>query len=808
MNGLFELRLALRRLLKTPLSSLLAVVILALSACMCLSMYTIWQVQALEGPPLPNAHNLYTIKIRNDIKTEPIVMTPVLARELAQRQKVFKSVAWLSTTWLNFSTASVSLRPFSAYVSHHFFSLVGVQPFIGRAFTLQDEAAGATGVVIIGYDLWQQLNHKGSSVLGRRTMIHGHPHEIVGVMPAGFRYPSQEQIWLPMVEGASISGDLELLGELPEKVSARQGELALESIIYSSPNIQKNAYTRPYVMVESIRHSHTLGKRTDVVGRVAYSILLATLMLVTLNVAILLITCSYESAQEMALFQALGASPLSYTLRLMAELFILYFLGALLGLILTGAVLQWLTPTAEQALNSAYPYWWDYRLSANSLLVYVSTGVVLWLLASLLLGGKSINQAISTTLNRAGRDGQRRVAGLESGLLALQIALSSAFLSFTVGYAHELIYLRYSNYGVDAEHILTGHILMPDIQFPNRESQAVYLEAYSEYICELEGISACSFASKLPGPHQASKNVSILHHDDRFALDDGMQRPSQVLVGNDYFEALGIKLLAGRDFGQQDQQDTSAVVIIQSSLAEKLWPGESPLGKTLRIRRQNIVEQLEVVGVAPLMVYGLNMVNGSYTTLFRPFRQTSDTLLVEKGHFSVAFYTDEAPKNYVDVVQRATQRFNVQVPIDALWPIRKRWQNFAGRLIFNSGIVSAFSLLSVLLVFCSMYSLCRRNLLQTRREVAIFRALGACKRRIVGYLLWRFSRALGLGLLIGIPLVALVGYASVEREHLKMFLSTQIPMITLLIVFVGVLACVLPVVSLLRREPAKDLHDS
>jgi predicted permease len=744
-------------------------------------------------------------------KSSQGALNPYVFQQFKEAQTGFEHFGALRAfRWMSLSDGNNGSYPWTAETSASLFDTLGTQALLGRTLVSEDERPGAAKVAVISYKLWLDIYELDPDILGKTARIEGQTHTIVGVMPEAFRFPINHDLWVPLqlrtVTAPVEDQGLLVFGKLKPGVSTTQAETELVEVMEQLAEEHPNHFERLSVAAWSPTQMFMLngGFIFTLMGVAATAIML----LVVANVSMLLLARASENTREVAIRSALGAPRSRLMGQTLSESLLLCVSGSVLGIVFAWAGLQVMQSVFGSVFSFPTPYWMTFGLSSDALLLAILATIVAWLLSGMIPAWR----ASGVNCNEVLKDGNKGQAGkgnsrMVKALVCLLIALSSVLLSTAVGNIRTMVDTMDVDYGVEIENYITGHVNLTAADYPDRASQARFFEELSAELTSRPGIRAASSATHLIGTSSQRQAYNL---EDRDLKDEqGYPREGQIAVQNNYFESLGIAIKEGRAFNSGDKEDSTAVVIVDELFAEKLWPGESALGKLVQLNPEMNGDWLTIVGVVPHLIQDFPSGPGlTETAMFRPLAQAINLA----GVVQVIAEVEGNAANFAQELVDATHAVDSMVPIDALWTLDKRINQMLNGLKLFTGLFGIFGALALILASGGIYAIMSRATVLRTHELGLRRALGASNGRILRLLLGQASKQLIIGLLLGLLLSTLAAYQILFQQQLTDTAEEVLLFLGNFAIVAAILGAVLIIASLIpaRRavalEPSVALH--
>jgi predicted permease len=818
MIWLLELKQSAQRLLKSPGSSALAIMVITTGIALALCIYTFTYVQIYRPIPVSGGDQLFVAIVEESYDKPALFRKINVSMINALKEQQLSSshlVPAKIMNWLNYSNGKNAARPHTMITSPQMFSMINATPLLGRTLVAADAETDAPDVAVISHELWQTVHQGDPGILGQDVVIHGNTHQVVGVMPESFVFPVTHKLWLPLkVTQDNLNEPLFLLGRLAPGVELSDAEAELDQF-YQTYEHNKQAASGQQETVGHVRLlplQQMFSVNPNQIPRLLFTIAVVLLLLVSCNIAILLLAHNSENARELAVKKALGAPTSRLLWQVMSEALILCLCGSVLGILLAGWLLDLSQPMIRTWLDFGVPFWWNYELEAHSVLMVAVATLAVWLVTSALPAWHCVRSPAAPILNDGNRGAVGRSSGRLGGLLLIaQIALSASMLVLSLLSAL-FLWMQYTlDKGIDPKEFATGHILLAPSDYPGREDRVAYSQALESAVNSIPGIVSTGVTNALPARRGPMHDVVI----EGLALEDDnpFRKQGVISVSNNYFDALNLKPIVGRNFNSLDTADSAPVVIIDELMAKALWPDESPLGKRLQTVSEEspdkqVVPWLTVVGVIPHFLQGDPIPQyADQTSIFRPISQSLPFEGAFAGLLRVIARTQGDPKAYMDDIEAAARKVDPSISIDALRTLQERFNFDTAISRFLNGAFTVFAAMSTLLVFFSTFSLTSRDTYLRTQEIALRRALGGTSSRIMLSFLQRNTKRLLWGLLLGAPMTVILYllFSDMLGDQLLRFFGLY-TVAVLIIAIVSSIASIIPLYQATRGEPASRLH--
>jgi putative ABC transport system permease protein len=754
-----DLRDALRTLVRQPGFSAIVVATLGLGIGAVTVMFAaLWGV-VLRPLPFPEPERLVWVEAVTD-RGSPNSLSALDYEDYREGAQALASSA-AQFVWrpgVVISGGDEPERAVSSVVSGSLFQTLGVPPARGRSFHSDEEVSGGPEVVVISHGFWQRRYGGRAGVLGSTVHVDGVPTEIVGVMPEGFEYPGEVDLWLPLRRGSGAASgrgnnNFFMIGRLAEGASQAQAQAQLDVVAARISNAFPDSKGGWGVTVKPLQDQLFGDLRPLMITLMAATALL--LLLTVANVASLFLARALGRQREFAVRLSIGASPWRVARHVLVQSLVLSGIGAIVGVALARLGVHAVKVLGPADLPRLASIEVDGRVLLFTGFAAVLAGLALGLAPALRAG----RVELTTALQAGGHSTQEKARpGLRSALVAVQVALSFVLL---VGFA---LFLRSSwqlqqvDPGLDPDGLLTV-----DVQLPTDPDEGTVAPAPGgplgemvDRVRELSGVVDAAGADQLPlfgGPYNG------VHRGDRTPQTPSEYVPAtRRIVTEDFFRTMGIRLQAGRGFERTDAPGSRPVTVVSRMLAERLYPNEDPLERIMVLPWGDGIP-MTIVGVAD-DVRDFGPATEHRPAFYMSFRQLPYTLT----DMRLAIRTAAEPTALVPSVRAAIQGVDKNAPLFRVGTMRGWLAESTARSRFTAILLCAFAALALLLSATGLYGVTASYVAMSRRSIGIRVALGARPRQAIGRVFARAGLMAGAGLVVG--LLASVALARVVRSLL------------------------------------------
>ena len=690
-------------------------------------------------------------------------------------------------------------------VTADFFKVLGVSPILGRTFQEGEDTAGRNDVCVISYGFWQRRFAADQNVLGRTLKLNEKPVQIVGVMPANFKYPRAEiDLWLPLAFDAKRVAPyfFQIIGRLKPDVPPAQAQVHTTEILQNFGRQNPN-------LSEAVGLSEGVGPRTivtplkeAVVGKtqkpllVLLSAVALVLLIACANVANLLLARATARTREMVVRISLGATRGRLLRQLLTESVLLSTLGALAGVAFAAYGLQLLDklPIAGIARID------EVRLSGTVLAFTAGLAVFTGLLFGVVPALRAHAMGVSTGL----RDGARGSAGhrrLNSALVAVQFALSLVLLIGAGLLLKSFQRLAAVDLGFEPEHTLTMVATLPPAKYENEEQALRFYNSALEQLKNSPGIKAAGLTTNLPFGEGGNSDGFIVEGQE---VPEGSnvsesEQADIVSLTPGTFQALGIPLRQGRDFQHTDDSNTPSVAIIDETLARRYWPANDAIGR--RIQTTGDREWMTIVGVVGGIKHA-SLSEEKTPHLYRALAQSP----APRASFIVR--TDGPPSAAFSTFRAAIKQVDPDMPLYRVRSMTELIGDTLSTQRLTNILLTGFAVLALLLAAVGIYSTMSLYVGSRTKEFGIRLALGAqpgaLRRTVLRQGLVLTAVGVAVGLAGALALTRTIRSLLFEVSATDPFVFTAIPV---LLVIVSLVACYTPARRATKVDPLVALKE-
>lgn len=691
-------------------------------------------------------------------------------------------------------------------VTGNFFDVLGVRAELGRTFTRDETWSGNDGVVVLGHGLWVSAFGADPDVVGTTIPFGGAgtPHEIVGVMPEGFAFPTDRtQLWYTYGwEPAALQETsfrrahwVRPVARLAPDVSLEEADAQLQSVVealqeeYPETNRVMGAGLAPLrdFLVRDVRTPLMV-----LLGAVAILLVLACA-----NVANLMLVRANDRRREVALRNALGAGRARVARQLLSESLLIGLAGGAVGLVLGWLGVQAMATMTRLGIEGTTEIALDGRVVAFTLVVAVLSGVLFGTAPALRSAGADIHGALRD--GGRGQSGGRKAFGAVGGLVTVEVALALLLVVGAGLMIRSSLLLRSVDPGFRVDGALAVELSIPSARYPNRDQVLAFWDELEERLEGRPGIERAGMVGWLPllGTSWSSSFQAEGWPPDRVGLEIVHRRADR-----GYFEALDIPLVRGRLFEPWEGPDDPQVVVINETFAREHFPGEDPIGQRIAYDRAATDESTwrEIVGI----VGDQHQVSPAE----RPRAEVFESRNQDWGRDGwVVMKTSVDPLSVVPSVRDALAEMDPRIPLAEVRPLRDVWRDSMSRERFLLVLLAVFGASALLLATVGIYGVTAQATRRRTQEIGIRLALGAAAPDVLLLVLRQGAMLVGAGLVLGL------GASLVATRALTTFLygieptdPATLVSVAALLGAVGLAACYVPARRATGVDPVESLR--
>jgi predicted permease len=586
--GLWEdLRFAGRLLLKDKWFTLVAVVALALGIGVNATVFTFVNAVLIRGLPIAEPDRTMAIDSSDRVRNRNMGVSYLDYRDFKERTRSFDAYGAYSGALANLSDEGQPPERYNgANVTANTFAVLGTQPMLGRDFAADDDVRGAPAVALIAYKIWVSRYGSSPSVIGRNVRLNDVPTTIIGVMPEGFQFPFNTEVWMPLHQIIGLEEQkrnarpLLTYGRLAPGVTRQQAQSELINISQAlekeNPDTNKDIQARVQTFSESQNGGPIRTVFLSLMGAVAFVLLIACA-----NVANLLLSRATNRAREISVRVSLGASRWRIVRQLLLESVLLSAIAGLGGI---GIAAVGIRLFDRATLDVGRPYWIEFTMDGTVIAFFaaicLATGIIFGLAPALHASKTDVNEI----LKEGGRSGTAGVRARRwtGALMVVELILTVVLLAGAGFMMRNFLTMYRLDLGIDTSKLLTMALALPDRKYPSLEQRLAFYERLEERLRSNPKIDNVTVTSNVPLQGGFLRKLEI----DGKPLDQGQQAPNVTMLTVDprYFKTMGLALQRGRDFTEEDgMAGREPAAVINQRFAALHFPGSDPIGRRITL---------------------------------------------------------------------------------------------------------------------------------------------------------------------------------------------------------------------------------
>ncbi|HXO06076.1 MAG TPA: ABC transporter permease [Candidatus Sulfotelmatobacter sp.] len=792
-----DLRYSVRMLRKNPSFTALVLLILALGIGANSSIFSVVNAVLLRPLPYPQSQRLVYLEESNPQQGFPrFEVSPANFLDWRAQNRSFEKIVAFAEDTSNVMFGDSPQHWTGTVASEGFFEALGVRPVLGRPFSDDDFVVGKNHVLVISDALWRSNFGADPRVLERSISMDGEPHAIIGVMPAGFRFDGDQiRYWKPFAFDSSMATVrgahfIRVMARLRAGVSLSQSQSEMKDLAAQLEKQYPDTNAGWTVIVDSMQESAVQDVHAALLvllGAVGFVLLIACA-----NAANMLLSRAAMRRKEIAIRMTLGAGRRRIVMQLLTESVVLALAGGGLGLAIAYGSSHALAALPSTLLPRAESIHVDLRVLMFTLVISIATGILFGLAPAF----AASREGLIGTIKESGSTGRGGRSGLRGALVVLEIALAMILLVGSGLLLRSFAKLSSVQPGVATEGRLTFDVSLPRARYHTPDQAIQFYQEARRRLQALPGVESVTMTSLLP----VSGDALVWAFGINGQPQTGSLPSAQYyLVGPNYLRDMGIPLLAGRDFTEQDAASAPHVCLINDFLARTLFHGQNPIGQHVHTGRSYSVVR-EIVGVVG-SVKQFSLQDNETFQVYEPFEQFPQRAM------TFILRTSGNASSLLPGVRHAIQQVDSQQPITDPRTMDQVVQESVALPRFRTTLLGLFSALALLLALVGLYSVMSYAVEQQFQEIGIRIALGALPRDIYRVILKRGFALVAIGIAIG-----LAGTAAITRL-LAAFLfgvtphdPATIACVVLLFTSVAILACGIPARRAMRVDPMVALR--
>lgn len=801
-----DVRFAIRTFRHAKGFTAVAIATIALGIGATAAIFSVVDALILEPLPFPDANRIVMVWMDNRRLGvhEDLHSYPNLA-DLKAQNRSLSHLAPFRQAGVNVTGSGEPQRVAAGVLPAEALAALGARPMLGQLYTADNEVQGNDAVALIGHGLWTSNLGSDPNVIGKSIELNGRKRTIVGVMPAGFAFPTERtQLWLPLVisndsKTARSSYFLSAVGRLAPGVSLERARSDLGAIAKRLE--AQYPVDRDYGVTVTPLPEQVVGPTLRTTLWIILGAVAAVLLIACANVANLLLSRAAVREREVTVRMALGASRRRLVRQLLTESMLLSAIGGAVGIALALGVLRLLPAFAPPDL----PRIEHVRINAAVLfvtsLVTLMTGTLFGLVPAL----QSSRTHLGTTLREGGRGGTAGRGGLRlrHGIVAAQLALVVVLLTGAGLLLRTFITLQRVELGFATENVLTFDVVLASAKYPKPGQAVTFFETLLERLRALPGVQGAGTISTMM--LSATPNSTGITAEGRETRQDDNEVTFDA-ASPGFFTTVGARMVAGRAFTAVDRDGAPPVAIVNEHMVKRYWPNGGAVGKRFRFGSSTSPNDttrnpwITVVGVVSDM-RRTGVDKEVRDEAFFPYRQSADP-----GQL-VVVRTIGDPMSIVGLVKQVVRSIDADQPISNVRTMEQMLAGLVAQRRFSMALVGAFAGLALTLALIGAYGVTSYLVSQRTKEIGVRLALGAEPSRVSKLVVGEGMRVATIGVVAGV-IIALVTtrLASSLLYHVSPRDPLTIGVVVVTLLGVSALANYLPARRAARVDPLTALR--
>jgi putative ABC transport system permease protein len=818
-----DTRIGFRILNKEKSFCFLAVTVLALGICGVTTQFTVVNATVLRGFSFPHPEQLVNVGLIDPLASDrennngagTVPSSQDYEDIRAATQSFSAMAAYFGGGTITLSYRNNPQRYTGSYVTEDFFGLLGVAPILGRDFKAEDNKPGAERVAILSDEIWRRDFNGDPGIVGQNVRLNGRSATIIAVMPKNFKFPVNEQLWVPMYNefpvtprGTLNTGSPQVMGRLKPNVNLDQVNAEMIGIAHrmalANPKTNSQFVS---ARVEPLLNT-MIGPN---IRQTVYAMLAAVvvvLLIACVNVMNMQFGRVVLRAKELAIRGALGATRGRLVRQMLTESLLVAALGAIAGVTIAYQAVELLV-RATGSLPFPLPYWIVFKIDARVLAFTVGITLFATLLSGFVPAWLSARANACDVMKEGGRGNSSRLTNLITRILVVfQVALTAGLLVIATLQIKSIRNQSVLDYGYDEAGSFSGRMALFEAEYPPEAR----LQFFARVLRSLRSNPAFDGAALTDRVRMLFDNFGQFELEGHsYVTDRDRPQSNFEAISDGYFSALGLRILEGRDFTIDDTDAKQPVAIVNASFAKKWFGRESAIGKQIRIYNFTAPSPWRsIVGVVPdtLMQGPINQQadsSGFYVPLLGSPPSPFCTILVRP-------HSGQRAETLGPAFSRAIAQLDPNLPVYFTGTPAHLHNEVLGFNRINASLFTIFGLVATILASVGLYGVMSFSVNQRRQEFGIRMALGANAENILRMVMTQGAWQLGIGLALGAGAAALL-LGVIGTSTLQNFLFHVNPLdpliyggVAILLTGVAAASCFIPARRATRVSPMAALR--
>jgi predicted permease len=822
-----DLRVGVRVLVKEKSFCALAVTVLALGICGVTTMFSVVNGVMLRGFSFPNADRLVSVNFIDPTSSSFFgVNGQVSAMDyeevLPQQTSLEMMSAYLNGSTVNVTDNGKPQRYTGAYTTENFLRILGVTPILGRDFTAADNAPGAEKVALIGYNIWQRDFAGSKDIVGRGIRINGKPATIIGVMPSGFAFPTNEELWIPLYsefppklrnDPAAVNPAVIALLKRDASLDRANAEFAgfARRLAAAYPETNKQFNTgRVEPLIKTFTPRALTGTLLTMLG-----FCVGVLLIACMNVMNMQFARATLRAKELAVRASLGATRTRLMRQMLTESLLVAGLGAAIGVALAYGSIDWLSATLHN-LENPPPSWIVFDVNALVLSVTVGATMLAAMVSGLLPAWMSSRADTNAVLRDGGRGTTSRSINIISrGLVVFQIVVTCILLIGSMLQVRSILKQQTIDYGYDTGGILSARMGLMDGDYPDQDARKLFYDRLLRTLQSDPEFESAALTSRFRMVFSGNGPIEI----DGRTYKENRDRPTANFeqVSGSFFDVTGQKVIEGRTFNDDDLDSRLPVAIVNAAFAHKHFGNELTVGRRFRTINSAGTQPgpwRSIVGVVSTvrMLGPFNNPGVDDTGFYVPFYSSPTGPVPPKpfvNQFATVIVKPHAGQRadaLATTLRRRVNKADANLPLYFIGTPKTQIEGFVAQNRIIAAMFSIFGVVAVVLASVGIYGVMSFSVSQRTQEFGVRMALGANDGRILGMVLKQGIAQIAIGLAVGFGFaLALAAAAGNAIQNTLFGVSARDPLtygsVIALVTIVSLIATLVPARRATRVDP-------
>lgn len=797
-----DVRFGLRMLVRNPGFTAIAIITMALGLGANTALFSVVNGVMLKSLPFKDPDRLmFVLETNAKFPAPGVSVSGLNYRDWKEQNHSFESIAARQSFAGNLTSSERPEKIVGEKVTWDYFPTLGIQPIAGRAFTQEEDKPGAPTVLLLSNGLWQRRFGGDPAIVGKAISFNGQNATVVGIMPNDYR-PNIE-FWAPLglvYEGADRNlHNLQVVGRLAAGVNQTQAQTEMTAIAARLAQQYPDVNTGWGAAVVRFQDLVILNIRP------ALRILLAAvgflLLIACANVANLLLARAAAREKEIALRLALGASRWRLIRQVLTESILISLIGGAIGVLIALAGTRALVNLNPQGIPRASEIGVDGQVLGFALLVSIVSGILFGLIPAWQASNPNLNEKLKESGKSS--SGHSRGNRIRSVLVVVQVALAFVLLVGAGLLIKSFSQLQQINVGFNRDHLLTMQVSLPPAAYPQGPN---ILNFYTEALRQFSAIPGVTSAGAISQVPLAGGGPQFTFSVEGRPLPTPADAPiaSYRTLTPGYFQTMGIPILKGRAITEADDANALQVVVINQNLADKMWPGEDPIGKRLTVGVPLPKEQPEyatVVGVVGNVKHtSLNGETGMQ--MYQPVAQTPFLTMGLGRTMTFLLRTGPESSSLTEPARKVVASLNSTLPVSNVKTMETIIYDSVAPFRFNTFLLGLFAATALVVTMVGVYGVMNYAVTQRTQEIGIRMALGAQARQVRGLILKQGLLLAAIGLAVG-----LIGCWAVTRLMSSLLFGVDatdpatLSAVGAGLIFIALAACYVPARKATKIDP-------